>query len=264
MNARRVSIALVISVFTACSKRCDMDHSMLASLDCGHDHTIDISTDTHWEWKGMLYYRVEDDGREVLPWTLLEPSYQNDGFRYDITTLKYKCVATRDGAVAGVTTDELPYAVLALRDFEHRVSWPGNASEAEAVALRRRLQVDHPQLDVSRKLADRDYLEQASWLELSDSDIGDEDLARLSDRSFLSGLELSRTRVTDRGLEYLVRLPDLRVLRLRGTAVSDAAVPLLSRMPLMTLDVRDTRITAAGVKALREALPKAYIDSDAH
>ncbi|MGB7326022.1 MAG: hypothetical protein WBD31_14205 [Rubripirellula sp.] len=73
-----------------------------------------------------------------------------------------------------------------------------------------------------------DYIEGMAnlrELDLNDSQVSDDGLAKLS---LLTGLEVIRLRattVTDVGLEqHLSRLPSLKRLDLRGTSVSDAAV----------------------------------------
>jgi hypothetical protein len=63
--------------------------------------------------------------------------------------------------------------------------------------------------------------------------------------------------VTDAGLNHLNTLSNLRILMFDKTATTGAGlVPLEKQTKLRTLDLRNSQVTAAGVQALQNALPK--------
>jgi WD40 repeat protein/formylglycine-generating enzyme required for sulfatase activity len=124
-------------------------------------------------------------------------------------------------------------------------------------------------------------------LDLSDTVVGDQGLAVFAECKSLEVLNLSRSQVSDAGLSHFQGCTKLSELRLIGaqitdaglshfqdsvnlvtlqapqTKMSDKSVPLLANMTrLMKLDVRQTMITAAGVEALRQALPQCEIEWD--
>lgn len=78
------------------------------------------------------------------------------------------------------------------------------------------------------------------------------------------GLALSRTRVTDRGLAHLAGMTQLKQqLSLVGTGVTDAGLKHLEGMTKLDhLYVKETKVTAAGVRALQEKLKQAEISYD--
>jgi hypothetical protein len=117
-------------------------------------------------------------------------------------------------------------------------------------------------------------LEVLCLCETSVSDRGAAHLARLT---HLDMLHLDRTRVTDRGVKmlgslrglrtlslHLKAMPHLSVLQLRGTSVDDGALEDLRELRRLSfLDLRDTRVTAAGASRLRAALPHTDVISGA-
>ena len=63
--------------------------------------------------------------------------------------------------------------------------------------------------------------------------------------------------------ERLGALPELRVLLMSYTGISDEGLTHLRTLKrLETLDIRKTRVTAAGVKQLQEAIPDCTIHWD--
>ncbi|HYT91301.1 MAG TPA: protein kinase [Gemmataceae bacterium] len=98
---------------------------------------------------------------------------------------------------------------------------------------------------------------------LDDTPIRGTGLASLKELPRLSSLHLGCPKLTDESLKSLRELKQLAFLSLAGSGVSDAALKHLSGLPgLRSLDLRRTRFTAAGVAALRNALPECNIRAD--
>jgi hypothetical protein len=73
----------------------------------------------------------------------------------------------------------------------------------------------------------------------------------------LTTLDLFDTRVTDAGLAHLAEwMPHLEWLELSDTQVTDAGLrSIVGLKHLRRLDVRKTKVTAAGAEELHRALP---------
>jgi hypothetical protein len=131
------------------------------------------------------------------------------------------------------------------------------------------------------------------WIRLDGCKVGDTDLKVLADMPELAMLHLARTNVTDKGLKY-IRGINLVLLDLQSCDISDDGLRSLGDFPrlrnlwlsktirhgegdrsrltddcidyLLTLDslldlqIADSRLTEAGIKRLRDGLPKAKID----
>jgi len=88
-------------------------------------------------------------------------------------------------------------------------------------------------------------------LGLGDTQVTDSGLAHFEGLGSLRDLNLTNTAVSDAGLAHLAKLP-LSILRLNGTQVTDAGMKHLADMKdLITLEVRDTRVTSDGAEQLR-------------
>jgi hypothetical protein len=99
-------------------------------------------------------------------------------------------------------------------------------------------------------------------LELNGAGIGDAAMPRVGALTNLIALNLSNTKVTDAGMAHLEKLGHLERLALEGTRVSDAGLDYVLNPPLpplTALDVRGTRISAAGVAAVKGILPRAQL-----
>ena len=105
-------------------------------------------------------------------------------------------------------------------------------------------------------------LTNLSELSLSGTKVSDAGLAHLKGLTNLSRLALSHTSVSDIGLMHLKGLTKLSRLDLRHTQVSDAGlVHLRGLTSLRRLDLDfDTRVTDAGIKPLKQALPSLTIE----
>ena len=103
------------------------------------------------------------------------------------------------------------------------------------------------------------YLKHLSKLEnlsLGSTQVGDEGSAALGGLTALTRLVLDDTRITDVTLAHLSGIPRLRFLSLKDTAVTDQGLATLTECtPLKTLNVRGTKISGAGLRAFRKALP---------
>jgi len=100
-------------------------------------------------------------------------------------------------------------------------------------------------------------------VDLSDTAVRDDDLARLGEAKELVDLDLSNTAVTDTGLVYVRQLSGLRSLDLSRTRISDEGLQHLAKLlSLLDLRLEYTRIADAGIKRLtplKSRLEKLYL-----
>ncbi|MFI5455637.1 MAG: hypothetical protein ACHRXM_09315 [Isosphaerales bacterium] len=103
-----------------------------------------------------------------------------------------------------------------------------------------------------------------SMLSLAGSRITDKSLKLLESYPGLISVNLSHTGVTDKGLESLAKLPSLSNINLSGTNVTDAGLDALirSRRYLVGVDLTKTKVTAEGLRRFSEAFPQVYITPD--
>lgn len=98
------------------------------------------------------------------------------------------------------------------------------------------------------------------YLDLSNGDIGDADLADLRALTHLRSLSLTGTRITDGGLKVVASLAGLSELSLQRTAVTDVGLLELAGLRhLEFLNVKGTRVTEAGLKQLKGASLKTVL-----
>ena len=91
---------------------------------------------------------------------------------------------------------------------------------------------------------------------LSCTNVGDDDLRLVSHFSSLRELYLIGTNVSDAGLKCLVDLQKLEELRLGGCKITDAGLKDLAKLKnLSMVGLMGTQVTDAGVKEFSEALP---------
>jgi Leucine-rich repeat (LRR) protein len=77
----------------------------------------------------------------------------------------------------------------------------------------------------------------------------------------LTGLDVRDGQITDTGIKDIAKLKNLTQLVLNGNkGVTDASIPQLLQLKKLTyLDIYDLKLTPAGIKMLREGLPKCKI-----
>jgi serine/threonine protein kinase/Leucine-rich repeat (LRR) protein len=107
-------------------------------------------------------------------------------------------------------------------------------------------------------LANLRDLKDLRELNLDQTSLTDEGLAQLSELTRLSRLDISGTRVTQTGLAHLEGFKNLKILELRALPrVSDTAIPRFLHLPrLLSLDLRETHVSARGLGILKSAVPK--------
>jgi formylglycine-generating enzyme required for sulfatase activity len=85
-------------------------------------------------------------------------------------------------------------------------------------------------------------------------------LVHLKGLTKLTWIALSGPAVTDAGLVHLQRLPNLTGINLSGAHVNDAWLKQLHGLSkLRILELRDTKVTAEGIAALKKALPECRV-----
>lgn len=95
-------------------------------------------------------------------------------------------------------------------------------------------------------------LEELTALYLKDTTISDAAITRISNLEGVEILDLAGTNVGDKAAKALSKMPNLRELRLNSTRVTDLALRDLERAKrLEKLEVRATRVTNDGVERLR-------------
>jgi hypothetical protein len=98
------------------------------------------------------------------------------------------------------------------------------------------------------------------WLDLQQTQIGDQGLKHLAGLTRLQRLRLDETRVTDAGLLHLAGMRELRTLNLYKTGVTDKGLVHLAALPnLETLSIQRAQVSDAGVGQLQQAMPNLSI-----
>lgn len=102
---------------------------------------------------------------------------------------------------------------------------------------------------------------QVTWLDLSRSEITDEQLKVIGTLPNLTRLRLNQTKVTDTGIQHLAGLNNLESLNLYGTSVGDASLKVIEQLPaLKKVFLWQTQITKEAVEALSNKKPDLEID----
>jgi hypothetical protein len=100
-------------------------------------------------------------------------------------------------------------------------------------------------------------------LDLTDTQASDEGLNAISQLRDLFSIHLDGASIHGPGLAVVSRLPKLRNLGLRRCPIDDRGLEYLkSFTALRYVQLQGTRITRAGLKQLREALPECRIETD--
>jgi len=90
-----------------------------------------------------------------------------------------------------------------------------------------------------------------SVVDLSGTQLVDDDLSHLTTQRQIVTLDLSDTRIGDAGVAYLSGLAELKELRLRNTQITDAVIGRIKGLTkLESLDLSDTKITNEGLDQL--------------
>lgn len=97
-------------------------------------------------------------------------------------------------------------------------------------------------------------------LDLGATPIGDAALRHVAALSVLKELRLHRTRVTDAGLEALAPLSSLENLWIYDTNLTDAAAPRLARLTSLQVLQLPKTLSHAAVNQLKTALPDCYVN----
>jgi hypothetical protein len=111
-------------------------------------------------------------------------------------------------------------------------------------------------------LQDFESVPEVIGLHLSGSQITDQGLSHLHDRTDLLTLDLTNNRaITDAGLAHLRKMTELRQLMLRNNPqiTDEGLVHLENMQQLDILVLYGTSVTAEGVSKLQQKLPKARI-----
>lgn len=243
----------------------------IATLDCGGQRRIVLSVDRPFGVEPLLYYRVCEAERELIPRTManrpVEWCSYTEGTK-SISALRYSCVRSADGSIVAVMCAEDPYSVVALHDYVTGESWPhdyayynsGDAFGRGTIRdgrrreqhVRERLEKDVPLISRHTLVRDRHVLMTKSTLDLSYSSIDDEDLARLGELENVRQIDLSGTAVSDGGLRFLGGLPNLEHLELSDTGITDAGVSHLTGLRKVShLGMSYTGVTDRGLGELQ-------------
>ncbi len=101
---------------------------------------------------------------------------------------------------------------------------------------------------------------QLVWLDLSNADVSEEQLAALARLRKLQRLNLSGTKAGDATIARLTALPFLETLNLYGTAVTDSALGALGKIPsLSSVYLSQTAVTPRGLAQFSAAHPQVRI-----
>jgi hypothetical protein len=288
MRTRVISVLIVGVLLSGCLGSCLLGRYIfsereytVAVLDCGKGRQIILKSWVRHEGISDLHYEVRADGlagvsttatdaRGRAFWEAREPGF-------DFGQLHYSTVVSKDGELVGVVAREFPYSLIVVHDFATGESWPHDLRRYQQVkgekvrgslhdgllreqALRERLEQDNPQLGAVAKLRDKAYLEERGYLDLSYSQVGDDDLARLAGHSKLEVLRLESSLITDRGLIHLTTMPQLRTLLLSHTAITDVGLTHLGHAKgLWSVELNGSIVTRQGIEALRKRLPNVEI-----
>jgi uncharacterized membrane protein/mono/diheme cytochrome c family protein len=109
-------------------------------------------------------------------------------------------------------------------------------------------------MDVSVLLPLKD---QIVWMDFSQGEVGDEDLAIISQMKPISRLNLSNNPISDKGVAHLKNLTEIQYLNLYGTQVSDAGLDTLKALEkLQSLYLWQTQVTDSGVASFKKERPQ--------
>ena len=147
--------------------------------------------------------------------------------------------------------------VLTLIDTNVTTAGLAHLQAAERLAS---LALSGPQVtdDALLKVASLSHLDN---LVLSFTDVGDGGLAHVARLKNLKSLALAFTNVTDGGIDHILQLKELKHLYLLSTDVTDAGLARLTALEHLENLVVGPHVTAAGIRALRVAMPNCLISA---
>jgi hypothetical protein len=139
----------------------------------------------------------------------------------------------------------------------HRVTWKSDTGMPFRWLPNDRIDkvtcAPHQTLD-DDTLAALEGLSALECLDLTESLVTDDDLARAARAPSLVWCILAWTRVTDRGVAHLERLPKLTMLDLSGTAIGDPTLDWLARSQVSELNLNCCHLfTSAGLQELAKS-----------
>ena len=137
-------------------------------------------------------------------------------------------------------------------DRAERVRRRTEARDARISGKRVPTYVDEPSVPRwLRKLCGEDYFRTIEGVQLSHTNVTDEDLRYLTKLHDLRELSLANTSITDAGLRHLTKLKKLERLALQGTDITDEGMQIVGRTrSLKEIDVMATQVTLDKVKAI--------------
>lgn len=98
------------------------------------------------------------------------------------------------------------------------------------------------------------------YLDFTNSNVTDEDLACLTELPAVFYLELDGTTISDAGLKRLSRIKHLDVLDLTGTRVTDASVRDIAKIPgLRGVVLSSTMVTSDGIETIKSLRPDMWV-----
>jgi Leucine-rich repeat (LRR) protein len=108
-------------------------------------------------------------------------------------------------------------------------------------------------MDISVLMGIKD---QIAWMDLSDGEVGDEDLETIGQLKFLNRLDLANNPITDKGIAHLKDLEGIKYLNLYGTNVTDQGLSILKSLKkLQSLYLWQTKVSDSGVESLKQERP---------
>ena len=104
---------------------------------------------------------------------------------------------------------------------------------------------------------------QLIWLNLTDSNVSDDNLKKIGELERLMKLNLSKTKISDKGLSHLEKLEKLESLNLFRTKVSNELINVIPKLPnLKRLYLSESNATEGIVSQLKKSKPDMEIIFD--
>lgn len=101
------------------------------------------------------------------------------------------------------------------------------------------------------------------YVDFTNSNVTDEDLAYLTELPAVFYLELDGTGISDAGIERLSRIKHLDVLDLSGTRVTDDAVTDIAKISgLRGVNLSSTMVTSDGIDTIKTLRPDMWVKHD--